>query len=306
MTPLPYSVLDLAPLPEGVSSVEALRRSLELARRAEEWGYGRYWVAEHHNIPGIASVGDRGADRRTRRRHLDDPRRLGRRHAAQPRAARDRRAVRHARGAASRAASTSASAARRAPTRSPRAPCAATLTARRRRLPGLESCAAYLAGRRRASASGRCPGAGATCRLAAGLERLQRAARRPRWACPSRSRPTSRPALAAALDHLPGALPAVRAARRGRTRWSASPWSPPTPTGGRPPSPAAALVARLRHGRPRPCRAGGRAAIVFTGGAGRVRPRLRSQRVLGAPTVRSGLEEHCWSARAPTSSWSAR
>jgi len=48
-------VLDLVPLGEGVSSTEALRRSLDLARHAERWGYGRYWVAEHHNIPGVAS-----------------------------------------------------------------------------------------------------------------------------------------------------------------------------------------------------------------------------------------------------------
>ena len=54
-THVPFSVLDLVPLPEGVSSAEALRRSLDLARHAEGWGYGRYWVAEHHNIPGVAS-----------------------------------------------------------------------------------------------------------------------------------------------------------------------------------------------------------------------------------------------------------
>lgn len=49
------SVLDLAPVPTGVDAIEALRRSTELVRRAEEWGYRRYWVAEHHNMPGIAS-----------------------------------------------------------------------------------------------------------------------------------------------------------------------------------------------------------------------------------------------------------
>lgn len=49
------SVLDLAPVGEGSSPAAALRGSLELARHAERLGYRRYWVAEHHNMPGIAS-----------------------------------------------------------------------------------------------------------------------------------------------------------------------------------------------------------------------------------------------------------
>lgn len=49
------SVLDLAPVPSGSSTSVALRNSLELARHAERLGYYRYWVAEHHNMPGIAS-----------------------------------------------------------------------------------------------------------------------------------------------------------------------------------------------------------------------------------------------------------
>jgi luciferase family oxidoreductase group 1 len=53
--PVPLSVLDLAPVPSGSTPGEALARSTELARRAEAWGYHRYWVAEHHNMPGIAS-----------------------------------------------------------------------------------------------------------------------------------------------------------------------------------------------------------------------------------------------------------
>jgi luciferase family oxidoreductase group 1 len=51
----PFSVLDLAPICEGGSAAETLRNSLELARHAERLGYERYWLAEHHNIPGIAS-----------------------------------------------------------------------------------------------------------------------------------------------------------------------------------------------------------------------------------------------------------
>src|SRR3954469_11991509 len=50
------SVLDLAPIREGGTAAEASRNALDLARHAERWGYKRYWVAEHHNIPGIASA----------------------------------------------------------------------------------------------------------------------------------------------------------------------------------------------------------------------------------------------------------
>ncbi len=50
------SVLDLAPVPEGSDVSQALANSLELAQRAEQLGFGRYWLAEHHNMPGIASA----------------------------------------------------------------------------------------------------------------------------------------------------------------------------------------------------------------------------------------------------------
>lgn len=52
---IPLSVLDLAPVSEGSSTGQALRNSLDLAPRAERLGFTRYWVAEHHNMPGIAS-----------------------------------------------------------------------------------------------------------------------------------------------------------------------------------------------------------------------------------------------------------
>ena len=51
----PLSVLDLAPVATGSTVGQALRNSLDLARRVEELGYLRHWVAEHHNMPGIAS-----------------------------------------------------------------------------------------------------------------------------------------------------------------------------------------------------------------------------------------------------------
>ena len=53
---VPVSILDLSPIPEGGTAADALRNSLDLARHAERWGYRRYWVAEHHNMPGIASA----------------------------------------------------------------------------------------------------------------------------------------------------------------------------------------------------------------------------------------------------------
>lgn len=51
-----YSVLDLAPVPEGHDAAQALQNTTALARRAEALGYHRYWMAEHHNMPGIASA----------------------------------------------------------------------------------------------------------------------------------------------------------------------------------------------------------------------------------------------------------
>jgi luciferase family oxidoreductase group 1 len=54
--PIPFSVLDLAPVVEGGTAADAFRNSLDLARHAETLGYKRYWLAEHHNMPGIASA----------------------------------------------------------------------------------------------------------------------------------------------------------------------------------------------------------------------------------------------------------
>ena len=50
------SVLDLAPITEGSDASQALANSLDLARHAERLGYRRFWLAEHHNLPGIASA----------------------------------------------------------------------------------------------------------------------------------------------------------------------------------------------------------------------------------------------------------
>jgi len=53
---LPLSVLDLSPITEGSDAGQALHNSLDLARHVEALGYRRYWMAEHHNLPGIASA----------------------------------------------------------------------------------------------------------------------------------------------------------------------------------------------------------------------------------------------------------
>ena len=50
-----FSILDLAPIAAGADARTALDNTLDLARHAEAWGYHRFWVAEHHNMPGIAS-----------------------------------------------------------------------------------------------------------------------------------------------------------------------------------------------------------------------------------------------------------
>src|ERR1700691_5265712 len=51
-----FSLLDLAPVREGGTIAEAFRNSVDLARHAERWGFKRHWIAEHHNMPGIASA----------------------------------------------------------------------------------------------------------------------------------------------------------------------------------------------------------------------------------------------------------
>jgi luciferase family oxidoreductase group 1 len=53
---IPFSVLDLAPVAMGSDVAQSLRNSLDLAQHAERWGYRRYWLAEHHSMPGIASA----------------------------------------------------------------------------------------------------------------------------------------------------------------------------------------------------------------------------------------------------------
>lgn len=51
-----FSMLDLSPIVEGGTPADSLRNTLDLAQHAERWGYQRFWLAEHHNMPGIASA----------------------------------------------------------------------------------------------------------------------------------------------------------------------------------------------------------------------------------------------------------
>ena len=53
---IPLSILDLAPIQHGGTAADAFRRTLDLAQHAERWGFHRYWLAEHHGMPGIASA----------------------------------------------------------------------------------------------------------------------------------------------------------------------------------------------------------------------------------------------------------
>jgi luciferase family oxidoreductase group 1 len=53
---IPLSILDLSPITQGSDAAESFRRTLDLAQHAEAWGYQRYWLAEHHGMPGVASA----------------------------------------------------------------------------------------------------------------------------------------------------------------------------------------------------------------------------------------------------------
>jgi luciferase family oxidoreductase group 1 len=53
---IPFSVLDLSPITEGSDAAQSFRNTLDLAQHTERWGFNRYWLAEHHGMPGIASA----------------------------------------------------------------------------------------------------------------------------------------------------------------------------------------------------------------------------------------------------------
>ena len=118
---IPLSVLDLSPIVQGGSPGQSLRDSRNLARAAERLGFARYWMAEHHNMTGIASaatavalayVGEGTSTIRLGAGGVMLPN-----HAPLISSAHWRPSI--------RAGSISASAARRGPTRSPPGPCGA-------------------------------------------------------------------------------------------------------------------------------------------------------------------------------------
>ncbi len=53
---IPFSILDLSPIIQGSDAAQSFRNSLDLAQHGERWGYRRYWLAEHHGMPGVASA----------------------------------------------------------------------------------------------------------------------------------------------------------------------------------------------------------------------------------------------------------
>lgn len=55
LSAIPLSILDLAPITQGHDAAQAFRNTVDLAQHAEKWGYNRFWLAEHHNIAGVAS-----------------------------------------------------------------------------------------------------------------------------------------------------------------------------------------------------------------------------------------------------------
>ena len=119
------NILDLVPIAEGGTAADAIEQTVDLAQHAEQWGYGRYWMAEHHNFRGVASsstavlIGHVASHTRTIRvgaggimlpNHAP--------YVVAEQFAPWRRCI--------RVGSTSASAAPPAPTRRPREPCAGT------------------------------------------------------------------------------------------------------------------------------------------------------------------------------------
>ena len=71
---IPLSVLDLSPIVQGGDARQALANTLDLAQHAERWGYRRYWLAEHHNLTGVASAATSVVIGHVAERHLADPR----------------------------------------------------------------------------------------------------------------------------------------------------------------------------------------------------------------------------------------
>ena len=193
---IPLSVLDLAPILEGRHAGGRLSATrCDLAQHAERLGYRRFWLAEHHNMPGYRERGHGGAHRRTWGRA---PRASGSAPAAS--CCRTTRRCRWPSSSArsrrcSPAASISASGARRAPIHGRRDRLRRTLQRRSRQLPQRRDRADGVSGRP-STWAGRARGAGrrpAGAHLDSRVQHVRRAGGRGARACRSRSPHISRP-----------------------------------------------------------------------------------------------------------------
>ena len=269
------SILDLVRVTEDTDAGGALDNARDLAAHAERWGYRRFWVAEHHNMPGIASAATSVVIAHIAAGTEDHPRRCGRHHAAQSCAADHRRAVRHARAAVSRPhrsrarpraghrpadGAGAAPRCRRPPTRS-RATCS--------------SCRPTSARRSRASAMQAVPAPGTKVPiwiLGSSTFGAQLAAELGLpYAFASHFAPDD---CSIRARHLPRAFQAVGTARPAATPWSASTSSPRRPT-------------RKRGGSRRRSRC--RSRISFAGRAGSASRRSTTSRPIGRRAKRRKL-----------------
>ena len=216
------SILDLAHVPVGSDVSQALRNTLDLARHVDELGYQRYWLAEHHNMPGIASAATAVVIGQVAGGTKTHPRGRGRHHAAQSFAAGDRRAVRHARGAVSRAASTWAWVARRAPMGSPGARCAA-IRARPSIFPTMcRSCSSCWARCSPGSACAPCPAPAAMCRCGFSAPASSAPSSPRSWACPTPSPRISRRPRCIPRCACTASVSSLRRSCRRPTPWRAA------------------------------------------------------------------------------------
>ena len=286
--------------------MESLAPPVELARHVDRLGFTRFWLAEHHNMPGIASSAPTVLMAAVAAVDRADPGRVGRRHAAQPPAARRRRAVRHAGGALPRPHRPRAGT--RAGHRPDDGPGAAPQRRRavRRRLPAPARRADRLPARhlpRRAPvpAIRAVPGVGDGPPVwLLGLQRVQRAAGRA-----ARSAVRVRPPLHGA-EHAAGArsCTGTRSRRpscsRSRTRWWPCRSSRPRPTRRRTGWRAPGVLSFLRLRRDNPV------ALPTVGGRGGVPVDRRGARVRRRPARRTGGGQRRDGARAARASCSPR
>ena len=138
---IPFSILDLSPIVQGSDASAGAASTRSILRSTPSAGsYHRYWLAEHHNIPSVASAATAVVIGAVAGNDLHDPRRRRRHHAAKPRPARDRRAIRHPRIAVCR------------PHRSRARPCAGLRSAHgtSAQTQSLQRCRYVSAGRARA------------------------------------------------------------------------------------------------------------------------------------------------------------